>query len=405
MTNDKKIKKIIDLEKNRQETCINLIASENYISKSILNIENSILTNKYAEGYPNERYYAGCKFIDKIEETALNRLKKLFKIKFANVQPHSGSQANQAVYMSLCNIKDTILGMKLDHGGHLTHGHKANLSGKLYKFIQYEINIKTGYIDYDSLEKLAIKHKPKLIVAGSSTYSRIIDWKSINNIAKKINAYFMADISHVSGLIAAKLYPSPAIYSDVITSTTHKTLRGPRGGIIMTNKKFIEKLVNNSIFPGIQGGPLMNIIAAKACCFKEAISKKFKKYQKQTLINAKFMANNLKSKNFNIISNGTDTHLFLINLKNKNITGKYAENILEKANIIVNKNTIPNETLSAKITSGIRIGTPSITTRNFKKKEIKKVSEWIYLIINKKQKIKTIKTNVLKICKLFPIYK
>ncbi|HFL8824420.1 MAG TPA: serine hydroxymethyltransferase [Candidatus Azoamicus sp. OHIO1] len=404
MTKDKKIKNLIKLEKNRQETCINLIASENYISESIINMENSILTNKYAEGYPNKRYYAGCKYIDKIEETAINRAKKLFKVNYANVQPHSGSQANQAAYMSLCKVKEKILGMKLEHGGHLTHGHKINFSGKTYNFIQYGVNKKTGYINYDDIDSLAKEYTPKLIIAGASAYSRIIDWKSLKRIAKKINAFLITDISHVSGLIVSNLYPSPINYADVITSTTQKTLRGPRGGLILTNNKKIGVLLNTSIFPGIQGGPLMNTIAAKACCFKEALTKKFKNYQKQTLINSKYFAECLKYKNFEIISNGTDTHLFLINLKNKKITGINAEKKLETVNIIVNKNVIPNDTLPANITSGIRIGTPAITTRNFRIKEIKKISEWINYILKKKSYKKKIKLKVINLCKNHPMY-
>jgi len=406
MKNNKCIKKLISLEKQRQENYINLIASENYTSTNILNIQSSELSNKYAEGYKNKRYYGGCKYINKIEQLAINRAKKLFNADYANVQPHSGSQANQAIYMALCNPNDTILGMKLTDGGHLSHGHKANFSGKFYNIIQYGIDSTTEYIDYDKIDTLTKKYKPKIIIAGASAYSRIINWNILKLISKKVNAYLIADISHYAGLIASKLYPNPIKIVDAITTSTQKTLRGPRGGLILSKKnKILEKKIDMAVFPGIQGGPLEHIIAAKAICFKEAQSKKFKTYQKQTLTNTKYLKNILEKENFKIISKGTDTHLFLINLKNKNITGIEAEKRLEKANIIVNKNIIPNDKLNSNITSGIRIGTPAITTRGFKSRDIKKIGEWINKIISNKKNIKNIKIKVIKLCKKHPIYK
>lgn len=399
------IKKIIQSEKKRQENSINLIASENYTSQKILSLQASVLSNKYAEGYPDHRYYAGCHYIDKIENIAIKKAKMLFKAKYANVQPHSGSQANQAVYMALCKPHDKILGLKLNHGGHLTHGHKNNYSGYLYTPIYYNVKEKNGYIDYDFINHIIKTHKPKLIITGASAYSRIINWNTIKTIAKTVNAYLLADISHVAGLIAANLYPSPINIADVITSTLQKTLRGPRGGIILTNKTSIIKKINKAVFPGVQGGPAINIVAAKALSLDHAASKNFKNYQKTTIKNAKTLATLLKKKGFNIISNGTDTHLFLINLKNLHLSGNEAEKKLEMANIIVNKNIIPYDEQKPNISSGIRIGTPSITTRGFKTAEIKLLHHWIYKILIKKINPKSIKKHVINLCKKYTIYK
>ena len=405
MNSDKKITKIINKEKKKQEENINLIASENYISKNILNLGTLILTNKYAEGYIKKRYYSGCSNIDKIEDLAIKRAKKIFNADYVNVQPHSGSQANQAVLLALCDKNDYILGMKLKDGGHLTHGHNINYSGKIYNTIQYGIDETTGNINYDEVRHLAEIYKPKIIIAGASAYSRIIDWNIFRKIADEVNAYLLADISHIAGLIIAKLYPSPINIADVTTSTTQKTLRGPRGGIILAKKNsLIEKKLNSAVFPGIQGGPLMHTIAEKAAAFKEASYKKFIDYQKQTILNAKYMVNYLKEYKFNIVTGGTDTHLFIIDLKNKNINGKEAEKKLEYANILVNKNCIPNDKKSPNLTSGIRIGTPAITTRGFKIKQIKQISEFINNIINKNNIAET-KKLVIDLCKKFPIYK
>lgn len=396
------IKKIINQEKKRQENSINLIASENYIDKKILSLQSSIFSNKYAEGYPNKRYYAGCKYIDKIENLAIDKAKKLFNAKYANVQPHSGSQANQSVYLALCNPNDKILGLQLSHGGHLTHGNKNNYSGHFYTPIYYTVK-RNEYIDYNLIYEITKSQKPKIIIAGTSAYSRIINWYTLKNIAKTINAYLLADISHIAGLIISNIYPSPINIADIITSTLQKTLRGPRGGIILTNNEAIINKINKAVFPGIQGGPAMNIIAAKALCLNNATSKKFKNYQKTTIKNAKMLANLMKKNKFLITSNGTDTHLFLVNLKNLNLSGEKAEKQLEKANIIVNKNIIPYDT--KKKCTGIRIGTPAITTRGFKKAEIKFLNKWIYQILIKKTQTKIIKKQVIELCKKYPIYK
>lgn len=399
------IKKTIQREKKRQENSINLIASENYTSQKILSLQSSILSNKYAEGYPNHRYYAGCRYIDKIEQLAIKKAKILFKAKYANVQPHSGSQANQAVYMALCKPQDKILGLQLNHGGHLTHGHKNNYSGYLYTPIYYNVKEKNGYIDYDLIDQIIITHKPKLIIAGASAYSRIINWNTLKVLAQKVNAYLLADISHIAGLIASNIYPSPINIADIITSTLQKTLRGPRGGMILTNQKSIIKKINKAVFPGIQGGPAINIIAAKALCLNDAASKNFKNYQKTTIKNAKLLTELMKKKGFNIISHGTDTHLFLINLKNLNISGEEAEKKLEIANIIANKNVIPYDEQKPHVSSGIRIGTPSITTRGFKNKEIILLNNWIYKILIKKINPKNFKKHIINLCKKYPIYK
>ncbi|MCL4315647.1 MAG: serine hydroxymethyltransferase, partial [Gammaproteobacteria bacterium] len=365
-------------ESQRQEDHIELIASENYASPRVLEAQGSVLTNKYAEGYPGKRYYGGCEHVDVAEQLAIERVKKLFGADYANVQPHSGSQANAAVYMALLNPGDTILGMSLAHGGHLTHGAKVNFSGKIYNSVQYGLNPATGEIDYDQVEKLALEHKPKMIVAGFSAYSRVVDWQRFRAIADKVGAYLFVDIAHPAGLIAAGVYPSPVNIADITTSTTHKTLRGPRGGIIMARANpDIEKKLNSIVFPGIQGGPLMHVIAAKAVAFKEALAPEFKTYQQQVLDNARAMANTMIERGYKVVSGGTDNHLFLVDLVSKNLTGKDAEAALGKANITVNKNAVPNDPQSPFVTSGIRIGTPAITTRGFNEKDARLLAGWI----------------------------
>ncbi|WP_343154566.1 serine hydroxymethyltransferase [Buchnera aphidicola (Pseudoregma panicola)] len=407
--NDKKILNILNKEHKRQESQITLIASENYASKAVLSAQGSILTNKYAEGNIKNRYYAGCKYIDKIEKLAISRAKKLFNVKYVNVQPHSGSQANFAAYFSLLNKGDTVLGMKLSHGGHLTHGSKVNFSGKIYNFVYYETD-NYGKIDYLKLKKIAIKYKPKMIVGGFSSYSGICNWKKMRKIADKIKAYLLVDISHIVGLILAGLYKNPIPYAHIVTSTTHKTLGGPRGGIIMSNMKDknIFKKIDMSVFPGTQGGPLMHVILAKAISFKEAMSNKFKKYQIQIIKNVNTMINEFKKKKFDIVFKKSFNHLFIIDLTKNNSTGIEIERILSKANIIVNKNSIPSDKLNHSISSGIRIGTPAITRRGFKEKESKKISRWIIKIIKNKKNIniiKKIKEKVKTLCKKYPVYK
>lgn len=399
---------IVD-EQRRQEEHIELIASENYVSPRVLQAQGSVLTNKYAEGYPSKRYYGGCEYVDVAEELAIARAKKLFGADYVNVQPHSGSQANAAVMMALLAPGDVILGMALPHGGHLTHGSKVNFSGKLYEAIPYGVDAQTGLIDYDVLERLALEHKPKLIIAGFSAYSRILDWPRFRAIADKVGAYLMADVAHVAGLIAVGLYPSPVPYADVVTTTTHKTLRGPRGGMILCRaNEEIEKKLNSSVFPGNQGGPLMHVIAAKAVSFAEALLPEFKTYQQQVLLNARTMASVLMSRGYKIVSDGTDNHLLLVDLIDKNITGKDADSALDKANITVNKNTVPNDPRSPFVTSGLRLGTPAVTTRGFKEKEITLLSNWIADIlddINNETTIAKVKEQVLLLCREFPVYK
>ncbi|QJC31501.1 aminotransferase class I/II-fold pyridoxal phosphate-dependent enzyme [Enterobacteriaceae endosymbiont of Donacia tomentosa] len=407
LKNDTKLLKLINKERKRQENHIELIASENYASSDVMYIQGSQLTNKYAEGYPGKRYYGGCKYVDKIEELAIERAKKLFHADYINVQPHSGSQANFAVYMALLKPGDTIMGLKNSHGGHLTHGSKANFSGKIYKNISYITNNK-GIIDYDHLLYLAKKYKPKMIIGGFSSYSRICNWEIMRSIADRVNAYLFVDISHIAGLVVTGFYPNPLPHAHIVTTTTHKTLSGPRGGLILSSKenKNLFKKINSSVFPGCQGGPLMHIIAAKAASFKEALNPDFTIYQKQILINAKLMVQILKERNYEIISNNTETHLFIINLTNKNMTGIEAEKLLSRYNIIVNKNSIPNDIRSPLITSGIRIGTPAVTRRGFKEKEISLLSKWIADILDKNNdKLKNIKNKILKLCKTFPVYK
>tara|TARA_B100000609_G_scaffold81940_1_gene65402 strand:+ start:385 stop:1665 length:1281 start_codon:yes stop_codon:yes gene_type:complete len=369
-------------EAQRQEDHIELIASENYASKRILEAQGSLLTNKYAEGYPSKRYYGGCEFVDVAENLAIERAKQLFDADYANVQPHSGSSANAAAFLALLEPNDTILGMSLDHGGHLTHGSKVNFSGRNYKSIQYGLHPETNDINYDEVLSLAKEHKPKLIIAGFSAFSGIVDWKKFREIADEVGAYFLVDMAHVSGLVAAKLYPSPVPYADVVTSTTHKTLRGPRSGIILAKEnEAIEKKLNSAVFPGSQGGPLMHVIAAKALCFKEALEPDFKNYIQDVMDNAKLMATTIMSRDINVVSNGTENHIVLVDLRSKNITGKDLEKVLGSVNITVNKNSVPNDTASPFITSGIRIGTPAITTRGFGKKEVVQVANWIADII------------------------
>jgi len=374
---DNLIKQSIENELKRQQNNIELIASENFVSKDILSLQGSILTNKYAEGYPNKRYYGGCVFVDEVEELAIKYAKELFNCEYVNVQPHSGSSANMAVYKALLNIGDKVMGMNLSHGGHLTHGHPINFSGLDYEIITYNVNLDTELIDYNEIEKIALEEKPKMIIAGASAYSRTIDFKKFREIADKCGAYLMVDMAHIAGLIAAGLHPSPIPYADVVTTTTHKTLRGPRGGMILTNNEEIIKKINKTIFPGIQGGPLMHVIAAKAQCFYEALQPQFKDYMNQVVKNAEALAETLKKEGFKIVSDGTDNHLMLVDVKSMGITGKEAESILEKINITCNKNTIPNETESPFITSGIRLGTPAMTTRGFKEKDFIEVGKII----------------------------
>ena len=396
-------------EAQRQEDHIELIASENYASKRILEAQGSLLTNKYAEGYPSKRYYGGCEFVDVAENLAIERAKQLFDADYANVQPHSGSSANAAAFLALLEPNDTILGMSLDHGGHLTHGSKVNFSGRNYKSIQYGLHPETNDINYDEVLSLAKEHKPKLIIAGFSAFSGIVDWKKFREIADEVGAYFLVDMAHVSGLVAAKLYPSPVPYADVVTSTTHKTLRGPRSGIILAKEnEEIEKKLNSAVFPGSQGGPLMHVIAAKALCFKDALEPDFKNYIQDVMDNAKLMATTIMSRDINVVSNGTENHIVLVDLRSKNITGKDLEKVLGSVNITVNKNSVPNDTASPFITSGIRIGTPAITTRGFGKKEVVQVANWIADIIeNIDDELvhEKVKNEVSSLTSEYPVYR
>ena len=409
---DKAIFDSISSESSRQQNHIELIASENIVSKAILEAQGSVLTNKYAEGYSGKRYYGGCDFVDIAENLAIERAKKLFDCNFANVQPHSGAQANGAVYLALVKPGDTILGMSLNSGGHLTHGAKPAQSGKWFNAIHYEVDEKSGLIDYYNVEKIALEKKPKMIIAGGSAYSRVIDFKRFREIADKINAYLLVDMAHFSGLVAGGCYPNPTKYADVVTSTTHKVLRGPRGGIILTNNEELAKKFNSAIFPGLQGGPLMHVIAAKAVCFKEALSGEFKDYTKNVINNAKSLSSSLIENNFKIFSGGTDTHLMLVDLRDHNVTGKDAEETLGRANITCNKNGIPFDTQSPMITSGIRLGTPACTTRGFGVKEfntigklISKVVKGLSLNANDNQKVEEeVKKEVIDLCASFPIY-
>ena len=406
---DIELKKALELEEKRQQNNIELIASENYVSPSILELQGSILTNKYAEGYPGKRYYGGCQYIDIFENKAIEYACKLFDVKYANVQPHSGSSANMAVYRALLNNGDKVMGLNLSQGGHLTHGHAINFSGLDYQIIPYNVNPKTELIDYDELRNIALKEKPKMIIAGASAYSRIIDFKKFREIADEVGAYLMVDMAHIAGLVAVGLHPSPIPYADVVTSTTHKTLRGPRGGLILTNNEDIIKKINKVIFPGIQGGPLMHVIAAKAQCFYEALQPSFKDYQMQVLKNIKALSDTLIKEGFRIVSGGTDNHLILVDVKSSvNLTGKEAETILDKINITVNKNTIPNDSESPIKTSGIRLGSPAMTTRGLKEKDFINIGKIISKALKNKDKddiLNGLKEEVLTITSKFPLYK
>ena len=397
-------------ESKRQEDHIDLIASENYTSPAVMAAQGSKLTNKYAEGYPSKRYYGGCEFVDQTEELAIERAKDLFGVGFANVQPHSGSQANSAVFLALCSAGDTILGMSLDAGGHLTHGAKPSFSGKIYNSVQYGLNPETGLVDYDEIERLATECKPKIIIAGFSAYSGILDWKRFREIADKVGAYFLVDVAHVAGLVAAGVYPSPIPFADAVTSTTHKTLRGPRGGIILTNNEDLAKKFNSAIFPGGQGGPLCHVIAAKAISFKEALTEEFKVYQQQVLKNAQIMAATFIKRKIKIVSGGTENHLMLVDLIGKEFTGKDADAALGEAFITVNKNAVPNDPRSPFVTSGLRIGTPAITTRGFKEAESEDLAHWICDVLDSLEAgtsitvIPVVRDKVLELCSRFPVY-
>ena len=397
----------IENELNRQRNKLELIASENVVSRAVLEAQGSVLTNKYAEGYPGKRYYGGCEFVDVAEQLAIDRAKKLFDCAYANVQPHSGAQANTAVYFALATPGDTIMGMNLTDGGHLTHGSPVNLSGKYFKIVPYGVSRETETIDYDELEKIALDCRPKIIVAGASAYSRIIDFERIAATAKKVGAYFMVDMAHIAGLVAAGLHPSPLPYADVVTSTTHKTLRGPRGGLILCNDAEFGKQFNKAIFPGTQGGPLMHVIAAKAAAFGEALQPEFKAYAAQIIKNAKILADTLTADGFRIVSGGTDNHLMLVDLTSKNITGKEAQNLLDEVNITANKNTIPFEPRSPFVTSGLRLGSPALTTRGFVEADMKEVADIIALVLdnpNDDDKKNQARARVAALCEKYPLY-
>lgn len=404
---DPEIKNIIERERARQEDGLELIASENYASVAVMQAQGSILTNKYAEGYPSKRYYGGCEFVDQSETLAIERVKKLFAADFANVQAHSGSQANMAAYFSLINPGDTILGMDLSQGGHLTHGSPVNFSGKLYQVVSYGLNPETETLDYQQIQRLAHEHRPKMIIAGASAYPRTIDFKKFREIADEVNAFLVVDMAHIAGLVATGLHPSPMPYADIVTSTTHKTLRGPRGGIVLTNNEELAKKINFNIFPGIQGGPFEHVIAAKAVAFKEALSDEFKTYQQQVISNAQLLAEELTKEGLEIVSKGTDNHLVLVKTDSVHLSGKELEAALELAAITCNKNMIPGDKRSPFVTSGVRLGTPAITTRGFKAEEIKLTAKWIGQIAHnpKDQKmIDQIKNEVLELCKKMPVY-
>lgn len=404
---DPEVADAIQKEKNRQQHCLEMIASENFTSPAVMEAQGSVLTNKYAEGYPGKRYYGGCEYVDIVEDLARDRVKKIFGGEHANVQAHSGSQANTAVYFAMLDIGDKVLGMNLDHGGHLTHGSPVNLSGKYFDFIPYGLSKETGRIDYDEVEALAKEHKPKMIVAGASAYPRVIDFERLSKIAKDVGAYLMVDMAHIAGLVAAGLHPNPVPVSDFVTSTTHKTLRGPRGGIIICKEKY-AKAIDKAIFPGIQGGPLMHVIAAKAVCFKEALSDEFKQYQDQVVKNAKVLAEGLIDCGFDLVSGGTDNHLILVDLRSKQITGKKAEKLLEDVGITVNKNAIPYDPEKPTVTSGIRLGTPALTTRGMKEREMKKIAQLIDKTLTSSDDAKVkeeIVSEVQSLCEKFPLYK
>jgi glycine hydroxymethyltransferase len=405
---DPELSKAIADERKRQEDHIELIASENYASPRVLEAQGSVLTNKYAEGYPGKRYYGGCEFVDVAEQLAIDRAKQLFGAAYANVQPHSGSQANAAVYLAMLNPGDTILGMSLDHGGHLTHGAKVNFSGKLFKAVQYGIKPDNGEIDYDQVESLAKEHRPKVVVAGFSAYSRVIDWARFRAIADSVDAYLFVDMAHVAGLVAAGVYPNPVPFADVVTTTTHKTLRGPRGGLILARPHAeLHKKFNSTVFPGTQGGPLMHVIAAKAVAFLEALQPEFKVYSAQVVTNARVMTDVLKQRGYKIVSGGTDNHLFLLDLIDKNITGKDADAALGRAHITVNKNAVPNDPRPPAISSGLRIGTPAVTTRGFKEPEVRQLTNWIADVLDAlgdEAAVDRVRAEVEKICRRFPVY-
>jgi glycine hydroxymethyltransferase len=405
---DPELQAALDGEQRRQEDHIELIASENYASPRVLEAQGTVLTNKYAEGYPGKRYYGGCEYVDIAEQLAIERAKKLFGAAYANVQPHSGSQANAAAYLALINPGDTILGMSLDHGGHLTHGAKVNFSGKLFKAVQYGLDPNTGEIDYVRVEQLAQEHRPRMIIAGFSAYSRVIDWERFRRIAEGVGAYFVVDMAHVAGLVAAGIYPNPVPHADVVTTTTHKTLRGPRGGLILARpNEEIHKKLNSLVFPGTQGGPLMHVIAAKAVALLEALQPEFTAYQKQVLANARAMAGGLMRRGYRIVSGGTDNHLFLVDLIDKNITGKDADAALGRAHITVNKNAVPNDPRPPFVTSGLRIGTPAATTRGFKEAEVLELANWISDVLDENLSdavVAKVQGKVTEICRRFPVY-
>lgn len=405
---DPELQVALNAERQRQEDHIELIASENYASPRVLEAQGSVLTNKYAEGYPGKRYYGGCEFVDIAEQLAIDRAKKLFGADYANVQPHSGSQANAAAYLALINPGDAILGMSLDHGGHLTHGSKVNFSGKVFKAAQYGIDPATGEIDYVQVERLAQEHRPRLIIAGFSAYSRVIDWERFRRIADSVGAYFLVDMAHVAGLVAAGIYPNPVPYADVVTTTTHKTLRGPRGGLILARANpEIEKKLNSLVFPGTQGGPLMHVIAAKAVALLEALQPEFNVYQKQVLANARAMAGALMQRGYKIVSGGTDNHLLLVDLIGRDITGKEADAALGRAHITVNKNAVPNDPRPPFVTSGLRIGTPAATTRGFREAEVIELAGWIADVLDANgsdEVVGRVRGKVTEICRKFPVY-
>lgn len=405
---DKELFDIIQKEEERQEYGIELIASENFVSKAVLEAAGSVLTNKYAEGYPGKRYYGGCHFVDQAETFAIERAKELFDVNYVNVQPHSGSQANMAVYLSLVNVNDTVMGMALDHGGHLTHGLSVNFSGKLYNIVSYGVNKETEVLDYEEIRKIAIENKPKMIIAGASAYSRTLDFKKFREIADEVGAYLFVDMAHIAGLVAAGEHPNPCEYAHVVTTTTHKTLRGPRGGMIMTNDEEIAKKIDKLIFPGTQGGPLMHVIAAKAVSFKEALGEDFKVYQKQVIKNATVLAKELEKRGLRIVSGGTDNHLMLVDLTAKGITGKAAEKALVEAEITCNKNGIPFDKEKPFVTSGIRLGTPAVTTRGMKEEEMVTIAELIVRVldnIHNAEEIAKVKEEVHKLAEKFPLYR
>lgn len=405
---DKILMEALKKERKRQEKNIELIASENYVSNDVLKLQGSILTNKYAEGYPSKRYYGGCEYIDIFEETARKYAKKLFGAKYANVQPHSGSSANMAVYRALLKHGDKVMGMNLSNGGHLTHGHKMSFSGQDYEIIDYDLNIKDEQIDYDAMKEKVLSEKPKMIIAGASAYSRTIDFSKFREAADSVGAYLMVDMAHIAGLVATGLHPSPIPYAHVVTTTTHKTLRGPRGGLILTNDEEIATKIDKTVFPGIQGGPLMHVIAAKAQCFYEALQPEFKEYQKQVILNIKALANTLKKEGFHIVSDGTDNHLILVDVKSGcGLTGKEAEKLLDTIHITVNKNTIPNDTEKPMITSGIRLGSPAMTSRGLKEEDFTEIGEIIAKALKNstnEEMLKKLKGRVLKITKKYPLW-